>query len=96
MTVRTRLDLSAPVALRLRHLSSKIYALGPKPLYELLCEIVAGSDPASRIETYAKLHSDYGEFIHENGGSDLGPNLRLVRDERLKDEHEAATKRQQQ
>ena len=40
---------SVPTA-RLRRLAAQVHALGERPLYELLRELVAGRDPVERIE----------------------------------------------
>lgn len=40
---------------RLRCLAERIYALGPRPLFELFCELERGADFGSRLERYAQL-----------------------------------------
>jgi hypothetical protein len=53
---------------RLRRLAAQIHALGPRPLFELFCELDAGADFASRAERYAALPVD---FIRALGGDRL-------------------------
>jgi hypothetical protein len=64
---------------RLRHLAELIYTLGPRPLFELLAEIVAGASPLERIERYGRLARDYGSFIRANGGSQFSSQIFVVR-----------------
>jgi hypothetical protein len=46
----------APASIaRLRRLAERLHALGPRPLFEFLREIVAGADPMARLERYAEL-----------------------------------------
>ncbi len=59
---------------RLQRLASLIHELGPRPLYELFCELVAGRDPLPRIEAYAELD---GDIVAALGGDRL-PSLRPV------------------
>jgi hypothetical protein len=40
---------------RLRYLTPKIHALGPRPLFEMLRELAGGADLASVLERYAGL-----------------------------------------
>ncbi|MGO9430917.1 hypothetical protein [Rhodoblastus sp.] len=40
---------------RLRHLARRLHALGERPLYELMRELVAGADPVARIEVYCRM-----------------------------------------
>ena len=53
---------------RLRHLAAQIYALGPRPLYELLRELDAGAPLRPRLEAYARLQAS---FIRANNGDEL-------------------------
>ena len=80
MNERQRLVTSATLersmALRLRHLATRIHELGPRPLFELMCELVGGADPLGRFEAYGKLDP---EFIHKLGADKLPPTVFLVR-----------------
>jgi hypothetical protein len=40
---------------RLRHLARRLHALGERPLYELMRELVAGADPVARLEVYCRI-----------------------------------------
>jgi hypothetical protein len=40
---------------RLRHLARRLHALGERPLYELMRELVAGADPVARLEAYCRI-----------------------------------------
>jgi hypothetical protein len=42
-------------AARLRHLARHLHALGERPLYELMRELVAGADPVARLEAYCRI-----------------------------------------
>jgi hypothetical protein len=68
-----RCDCRVPDA-RMRYLAGRIYGLGPRPLYELFCEIDAGADLHAVLEAYARLPA---EFIAAHGGDRL-PSLRAV------------------
>jgi hypothetical protein len=59
---------------RLRWLAREIHALGERPLYELLREIVAGREIEPRLEAYARLPA---AFIKACGGDQFAP-LRVV------------------
>ena len=64
---------SAIPDVRLRHLVGRVHDLGPRPLYELFRELIAGADPLPRIERYAEL--DAG-FIQALGGDQFaGPRI---------------------
>ena len=60
---------------RLIHLSRRIHALGPRPLYELLREISAGAPVHERLERYAALPAD---FIAALGSDELPPPVRPI------------------
>jgi hypothetical protein len=68
----------ASTSLRFRFLSEQIYALGPHPLCELLIEIVGGAPALPRIERYARLNGEYGDFIRATGGDQFPPRLFIV------------------
>jgi hypothetical protein len=55
-------------AVRLRFLAEQIHRLGPRPLFELLAEIVGGAASMERIERYARLSREHGDFIRANDG----------------------------
>jgi hypothetical protein len=56
-------------ALRLRFLATRLYALGPKPLFHFLDGVERGADLRSHLEEYATLPVD---FIKANGGDLFG------------------------
>jgi hypothetical protein len=66
-------------AARLRFLAEQIHGLGPRPLFELLAEIVWGAPSMERIERYARLSRGYGDFIRENGGEQFPPKFLIVK-----------------
>jgi hypothetical protein len=43
---------------RLQYLAARLYALGRRPIYELLRELAAGRDLYDRLEVYARLDPD--------------------------------------
>jgi hypothetical protein len=58
---------------RLRYLAQRLHALGERPLYEFLREIIAGADPVARLERYAALDAD---VVRALGGDRLaGPRV---------------------
>jgi hypothetical protein len=77
---RTATSLTLPPleATRLRHLAREIHALGEHPLFELFAEIVGGADPMERIERYARLEREHGDFIRALGGDKFSSQLLLV------------------
>jgi hypothetical protein len=54
---------------RLRQLAKRLHALGERPVYEFLREVLAGRDPVERLEAYARLPAD---LIRAFGGERLG------------------------
>jgi hypothetical protein len=62
---------------RLQYLARKIHGLGPRPLYELLCELADGAELASALERYARLGPLAG-FVAGLGGDQLPPPARIV------------------
>jgi hypothetical protein len=60
---------------RLRHLAEQLHALGPRPLFEFLLEIIAGADPMTRLERYAQLDPD---VVHDLGADQLPSAHRVV------------------
>jgi hypothetical protein len=69
---------SPSTAARLRLLAGRIHRLGPRPLYELLRELVDGAEVLPRLEAYAAL-SSLASFIAELDGDQLPQAARLVR-----------------
>jgi hypothetical protein len=65
--------------LRIRYLTTTIYQLGPRPLFECHCDIIAASSGALDIlERYGGL-AGYGDLITANHGRELAPNLWVVK-----------------
>lgn len=64
--------LTAPAPIvadaRLRRLAGHLHALGARPLYELLREVLAGSDLRDRLERYAQLEPAIVKYL---GASEL-------------------------
>jgi hypothetical protein len=60
---------------RVHLLAAHVHHLGPRPLAELLYEILSGADPLSRIERYATLDP---AIVAAIGASDL-PKMRAIR-----------------
>jgi hypothetical protein len=54
----------------MRELADRVHALGPRPLFELFCEIASDGERLTRIEKYAALDPD---FIRRFNG-DAFPN----------------------
>ena len=70
--------MSAPLRIpevRLRHLARQVHALGPRPLYELFRELVAGADPQDRIQAFADIDAD---FVHALGGDQFFPLIAVI------------------
>jgi hypothetical protein len=62
---------------RLRYLAGKIHKLGPRPLFELLCELASGAELMFVLERYARI-APLAEFISNLGGDQLPARARLV------------------
>jgi hypothetical protein len=60
-------------------LLSKSTGWGPRPLFELLAEIVCGAPSMERIERYARLSREHGDFIRENDGDQFSPKFLIVK-----------------
>jgi hypothetical protein len=75
--VKTSVTLPRSVALRLRHLAGRIHQLGPKPLFELFCEIAHSDESLARLETYGALD---GDFIRLHGGDQFQSNIFLIQE----------------
>jgi hypothetical protein len=56
-------------------LGARIHGLGPRPLAELLYELLSGADPLARIERYAELDP---AIVAAVGGRDLPPTARAA------------------
>lgn len=65
-----------PIA-RLQYLASRIYKLGPRPLFELLRELASGADLSSALERYAR-HEPLTDFLTHLNGDRLPTPARLV------------------
>ena len=74
--MHTSVTIASSIAVRLRHVATRIHALGPRPLYELLCEIAGGAEPLSRFERYAALDPD---IVRGLGGDVMPPTVRRVK-----------------
>jgi hypothetical protein len=59
--------------------SQQIHGLGPRPLFELLAEIVCGAPSMERFERYARLNREHGHFIRANGGDQFPPKFLIVK-----------------
>ena len=71
------LILASSTVLRTRYLTTKIYGLGPRPLLELFCDLIAASSLAmDQLEAYGRLDAD---FIRSHGADKLPPNIRIVK-----------------
>jgi hypothetical protein len=62
---------------RLRLLADRLHHLGPRALYELFRELLAGADLASRLEAYARI-APLAPFIAELDGDQVR-DLRTVK-----------------
>ena len=71
----TSVTLASSISIRVRYLAGRIDVLGPRPLFELLCELSASSAAIARLESYAAIDPDVLDYF---GGRDLPP-LRRVR-----------------
>jgi hypothetical protein len=65
-----------PIA-RLQYLANRIHKLGPRPFYQLLCELADGAELATVLERYARLAPLAG-FIASLNGDRLSSPVRLV------------------
>jgi hypothetical protein len=74
--VMTSATIASSVALRLRYLAGCIHYLGPRPLYELLCELSSSPIARARFETYAAIDPD---TLDRFGGRELPPIVRRVK-----------------
>ena len=72
----TSATIASSLSLRLRYVAARSHALGPRPLFELMCEIAGGADPTARAEAYARLDAD---LVRELGGDVLPPPLLSIK-----------------
>ena len=72
--IRSPNQRATPPVYRINHLASRIHALGPRPLAELLNEVAAGRDLFERLEVYAALPAD----VIKAFGGDVLPALRAL------------------
>ncbi len=71
------LILPSSTVLRARHLTTAIYALGPTPTFELLCDLIAASSATLDVlETYARIDP---EILDQYNGRELPPLLHRVK-----------------
>ena len=70
------LTIASSLTLRIRYLAKQIHDLGPKPLFEAMCEIASGADPITTFETFGALPAD---FVREHNGHDLPPNFQVIK-----------------
>ena len=63
---------------RLRYLARRVWRLGERGLFEFL----AGAPLVERLERYARLEADYGDFVRALGGDRLRPPIVVVDKER--------------
>jgi len=68
--------IASSIALRLRFLAGRIHALGPRPLFEIMCELSGSSTALDRFEAYAAMNS---ETLNRFGGRELPPAIRLIK-----------------
>jgi hypothetical protein len=72
----TSATIASSIALRVRALAIRIHDLGPRPLFELMCELAGGADPFDRFEAYGALDP---HTVRVLGGADLTPHLYRVK-----------------
>jgi hypothetical protein len=74
MSSRRRLLSNGAPAVRLQFLAGRLHALGPRPLYEFLKELVERDriDLVARLERYARLDPSALEAI---GGCEFPPSV---------------------
>jgi len=72
----TSLTIASSLVPRLRHFAGCIHALGPRPLFELFCELSSSPAVMERIASYAEIDP---EVIQRFGLHALPPVLRRVK-----------------
>jgi hypothetical protein len=77
MSSRPRLLSNGAPTIRLQFLAGRLYDLGPRPLYELLKELVErdGIDLVASLEGYARLDPSIVQALR---GRDLRPGVHYV------------------
>jgi hypothetical protein len=63
---------------RLERQVKEIHGLGAYPLFHLLTQIINGAPPPPRIERYARLSRERGQFIRAHGGDQFPDRLFVV------------------
>jgi hypothetical protein len=74
--MQTSVTIASSAKLRMRHLAGRIHALGPGPLFELMCELSGSSAALDRFEAYAGIDP---EILDRFGGHALPPILKRVK-----------------
>lgn len=74
--MQTSLTIESSIETRLRHLAGRIHSLGPRPLFEMMCELSGSSSALALFETYAAIDPD---VLSRYGGHALPPILKLVK-----------------
>lgn len=64
--------MNALTDVRLKHLARRIHALGPRPIFELFHELLAGADVCERIEAFAEIDAD---LVRDHGANEFPPSL---------------------
>jgi hypothetical protein len=69
--------VASSIALRISALAVRLHRLGPRPIYEWACEVVAGSsNPLGRLEVFAALDPHTVAVL---GGDRMPPNIYRVK-----------------
>lgn len=71
----TSTTVPSSTATRLRYVAGRIHKLGPRPLFELLCELSTSPNAMHKFEIYARLD---GDLIEAFDGAELPPTMVLV------------------
>jgi hypothetical protein len=74
--IPTSATIASSIALRVRYLAERIHSLGPRPTFELLCELVGGAPVMPRLETYAAIDRD---VVRELGGAEIPSQLIVLK-----------------
>lgn len=72
--IRSPNQRATPPGHRINYLASRIHALGPRPLAELLKEVATGHDLFERLEVFAALPADVVKAF----GGDVLPAPRVL------------------
>ncbi len=76
VVITTSVTLPTSTAIRLRYLAQHLHDLGPRPTFELLCELVGGADPLDRLERYARLDPT---VVRKLGGAEIPSRLMVLK-----------------